>query len=105
MMVSGANLKQRIEVIMAHRIIHRLSLAKKLLVAAAAFAAVAGPIVLSITSAPALRAQSAAPLAFEVASVKPYVQPAGVIVISKLYSPPLYPFASRVAASRRRAKR
>jgi bla regulator protein blaR1 len=82
---------------MAHRIIHRLSLTKKLLVAAAALAAVAGPLVLGIASAPRLRAQSAAPLAFEVASVKPHVLPAGGIVISKLY-PPAVPF--RISGSR-----
>jgi bla regulator protein BlaR1 len=73
---------------MAHRIIHRPK--KELLVAAAAFAAVAGPIVLGIASAPRLRAQSAAPLAFEVASVKPLVLPG--FFISKLY-PPAVPFS------------
>ncbi len=66
---------------MEHRILHRVGLKKKLMVAAA-FAAVAGPIVLGIAGAPRLRAQSAAPLAFEVASVKPYALPAGVSQIS-----------------------
>lgn len=74
---------------MAHRIIHRLSLTKKLLVA---FAAVAGPIVLGVASAPRLRAQSPAPLAFEVASVKPLILPAGGFAVSKLYPPSAGPF-------------
>lgn len=85
---------------MAHRIIHRLSLTKKLLLA---FAAVAGPIALGIASAPRLRAQSATPLVFEVASVKPYVLRPGVVAIAKLY-PPAVPFrisGSHVAAPRR----
>jgi bla regulator protein BlaR1 len=66
-----------------NRGIHRLSLKKKLLVAAAAFAAVAGPMVLGIASAPRLHAQSAAPLAFEVASIRPSILPAGSFFIKK----------------------
>jgi uncharacterized protein (TIGR03435 family) len=90
------------EASMANRIIRGLTFTKKLLLAAAGIASAAGPIVLGIASAPRLRAQSATPLAFEVASVKPYVLPAGVLVISKLY-PPAVPFrisGSYVTASR-----
>jgi bla regulator protein BlaR1 len=87
---------------MVHRIIHRLGFSKKLMVVAAAFAAGAGPVVLGIASAPRLGGQTAAPVAFEVASVKPFILPAGVVVISKLY-PPAVPFrisGSYVTASR-----
>lgn len=84
---------------MAHTIIRQSSLTKKLLVAASAFAAVA------IASAPRLRAQpAAAPLAFEVASVRPYVLPAGGRFIKKPLPSSDVPFrisGRRVIAARR----
>jgi uncharacterized protein (TIGR03435 family) len=72
--VSGSDLKKRIAAIMINSVTHRLDFPRKLLLAAAAIAAVAGPLVIGAINAPALRAQShddSAPLAFEVASVKP----------------------------------
>jgi bla regulator protein BlaR1 len=71
--VTGSDLKKRIERIMMRRVGHRLEFGKKLLLAAAGVAAVAGPIVFGVASAPAIRAQSqtAAPPVFEVASIKP----------------------------------
>lgn len=74
-----------------------MNLTKKPLVAAAAFAAVAGPIVLGIACAPRLRAQPAAPLAFEVASVKPENVRAGSFFVKKIL-PPEVPF--RVSGNR-----
>ena len=72
--MTGADLKTRIEAIMTNRISHRLTLARRTLLAAAGMAAVAGPIVVGIVNSPRVRAQSQSggvPLTFEVASIKP----------------------------------
>lgn len=63
--VTGSDLKRRIEVIMSARIAVKLTLAGKLLLAAAGFAAMISPVLIGV-----IRAQSS-PLRFEVASVKP----------------------------------
>jgi bla regulator protein BlaR1 len=69
--MTGANLKNRIELIMKNRIALRLSFAKKAALAVAGIAAVAAPILVGVMSATRiLNAQS--PPAFEVASVKPH---------------------------------
>jgi len=68
--VTGSNLKKRIEAIMLDRVTGKLNFAKRLLLAGATVAAIAGPIVIGFLNAPAIRAQSQ-PLSFEVASVKP----------------------------------
>jgi len=74
--VTGGNLKKRIEEILSPEGVLRLSLARKAALAAAAVAALAGPIGVGIWNAPVIRAQSAAPPAggatkFEVASIRP----------------------------------
>ena len=71
--VTGANLKKRIEAIMANRIAHRLNFTKKVVLAAAGIAALAGPIGVGMMNAPPIRAQSAPSpgLTFEEATVKP----------------------------------
>jgi bla regulator protein blaR1 len=78
--VTGANLKRRIEAIMANRIGHRLNLARKATLAAIGLAAIGGPIVIGMLYAAPSRAQSqltgAPQQSFEVASVKP-AQPTG----------------------------
>ena len=56
--VTGPDLKRRIESIMTHRIYQRLTLARKLLLAAAATAAVTGPIFIGVMNAPQSRAQA-----------------------------------------------
>ena len=79
--VTGANLKKRIESIMSCRIGQNLNRAKKLLLAGAGVAALAGPLAIGIGHAPAIHAQTQiggdpakiSALAFEVASVKPHV--------------------------------
>jgi uncharacterized protein (TIGR03435 family) len=58
--VTGANLKKRIEAIMANRIAHRLNFTKKVVLAATGIAALAGPIGVGLLNAPPIRAQSAA---------------------------------------------
>jgi hypothetical protein len=63
--VTGADLKKRIQTIMAAPILDRLTPAKKLLLAAAGVAAIAAPIAIGIAQAQAV------PLRFEVASIKP----------------------------------
>lgn len=74
--VTGGDLKRRIEAIMSNRVAHRLNYAKKTLLAVAAMAAVATPILVGITNTPAVRAQSSHPAPsaatprFEVASIK-----------------------------------
>ena len=73
--VTGADLKKRIEGILAHPLTHSLSLGRKLLLGAAGIAAVAGPVMIGLWNAPATRAQAqtgaAVPVGFEAASVKP----------------------------------
>lgn len=79
--VTGSNLKTRIEAIMNYRIGQNLNRAKKLLLASAGVATLAGPLVIGMVYSPAIRAQTqipggsaqVSPLAFEVASVKPHV--------------------------------
>jgi uncharacterized protein (TIGR03435 family) len=73
--VTGSDLKRRIVRIMTQRLVTRLDFGKKLLLASAGIAAVAGPIVFGLLNAPPSRAQSPVSNApapeFEVASVKP----------------------------------
>lgn len=69
--VTGADLKKRIEAIVNYRISHSLTLARKLLLAAAGMAAVAGPVLVGILNVPQSRAQSKAEeLSLEMATVK-----------------------------------
>ena len=76
--VSGADLKKRIQAIVAHRVVLDLGWPRKLLLAIAGIAAVALPIGIGLVNAPPSLAQTqsnisaAAPLPqFEVASIKP----------------------------------
>jgi len=69
--VTGANLKKRIEAIMANRPMLNLNLRKKVGLILAGILAVAIPIILGITHAPELRAQAQSVPKFEVASVRP----------------------------------
>jgi bla regulator protein blaR1 len=79
--VTGADLKRRIEAIMTNRIGQRLNRANKFLLASAGAAALAGPLIVGIGSAPAVRAQSPAVSSpqFEVASIKPDKSGAGPV--------------------------
>src|SRR5262249_15293028 len=56
--MNGGELKRRIESIMHYRIPHRLTLARKVLLAAAGVTAVAGPVLAGIVNAPRSHAQS-----------------------------------------------
>jgi bla regulator protein blaR1 len=68
--VTGANLKQRIYAILTGRVARGLTFTKKLVLAAAAMAALTIPIAVGILSAPRIRAQSQpAALKFEAASI------------------------------------
>jgi uncharacterized protein (TIGR03435 family) len=73
--VTGADLKRRIAIIMAHPITHDLDFPRKLLLAVAGAAAVTAPIAISLLNAPASQAQAQSPAAAQaisyVASVKP----------------------------------
>lgn len=69
--VTGADLKKRIEGIMANRVVLRLSFARKTVLAAAGAAAIAVPITIGILKAPPIHARPTPPAKFEVASVKP----------------------------------
>ncbi|HUJ21629.1 MAG TPA: M56 family metallopeptidase [Bryobacteraceae bacterium] len=68
--ISGADLKQRIRQIMAGGAGARLTAGKKLLLAALAIAAVAGPLAIGLAHPPNMAGQTALPLKFDVASVK-----------------------------------
>ena len=71
--VTGGGLKSRIEEIMSHRVGERLTPFRKFVLAGSAILLFAGPFVLGVMNAPALRAQEppAHLPSFEVASVKP----------------------------------
>ena len=73
--ITGSDLKARIVRIMTQGVAENLSLSKKILLAAAGMAAVAGPLVFGILNAAPSRAQMPEPAgprpAFEVASIKP----------------------------------
>jgi uncharacterized protein (TIGR03435 family) len=72
--VTGANLRKRIEEIVANRTGVRLSLAKKIALSVAGISAVAAPTIVGILNPPSSHAQSQAefpPAAFEVSSIKP----------------------------------
>jgi beta-lactamase regulating signal transducer with metallopeptidase domain len=69
--VTGGNLKRRIEAIMANRVGQGLNRTKKLLLASAGIAALAGPIAIGLVCSPPTQAQILSSQAFEVASVKP----------------------------------
>jgi uncharacterized protein (TIGR03435 family) len=58
--VTGSNLRKRIEVIMANRIVLRLNFAKKIALTVAGIAALAVPVAVGVVNAPLIRAQSAA---------------------------------------------
>lgn len=62
--VAGADLKRRIEEIMTNRVLHDLSLARKLSLAALGVAAIALPLLIGAQS-------KSQPLTFEVASIRP----------------------------------
>jgi beta-lactamase regulating signal transducer with metallopeptidase domain len=67
--IAGAGLKERIRNIMSGRAGCRLEPGKRLLLAGLAIAAVVGPLAIGLTHPAKLRAQTVAPLRFEVASV------------------------------------
>jgi uncharacterized protein (TIGR03435 family) len=72
--VTGSNLKKRIDAIVANGHAARLNLSRRLLLAVAAFGAVAGPVAIGMLNAPPSLAQSqgAGTPEFEVASIKPF---------------------------------
>ncbi len=73
--VTGSDLKQRIVRIMTHRVAYKLNFGRKLLLAAAGVAAIAGPIAYGLAKAPQRQSQpqtsSKDRPTFEVASIKP----------------------------------
>jgi bla regulator protein BlaR1 len=74
--IAGSDLKRRVTRIMTQRLAKKLSFGRKVLLAAAGMAAVAGPVVFGLMNAPQSRAQSPAatstpPPAFDVVSIKP----------------------------------
>lgn len=74
--ISGADLKKRVVRIMTERAVRKLSLGRKVLLAAAGMAAVASPVIFGLMNAPQSRAQSAAATtaqlsSFDVVSIKP----------------------------------
>jgi uncharacterized protein (TIGR03435 family) len=85
--ITGSNLKKRIEAIMIHRIASKLNFGKKLILAVAAFAAVAIPVAAGLLHPPESAAQAqAAPAVFEFESVslKPKGVAAGVVSTRRL---------------------
>ena len=70
--VTGSNLKRRVESIMLNRSTHNLNFARRLLLAAAGFAAVVLPLAVGAFHILPVRAQQpSGPLQFDAASVKP----------------------------------
>jgi bla regulator protein BlaR1 len=74
--VTGSNLKKRIEAIMYNSVAVRLNFARRAILAVAAIAALAAPIVVGIMKAPTAQAQSTAAVMprFEAVSIKPTSQ-------------------------------
>jgi uncharacterized protein (TIGR03435 family) len=88
--VTGADLKKRIEAIVANRISLSLSTSRKLLLAAAGMAAIGAPVLIGLWRVPPVNAQSQEKLAFEVASIKradPAAQIGGPIPLSPALTP------------------
>jgi len=75
--ITGADLQRRIETIMTPRVVRRLDFGRKLLLASLGAAAISGPLVIGLVQAQRGHAQErvVAPVAFEVASVKPLPEP------------------------------
>ena len=73
--ISGADLKRRIRDIMTASATRQLEPGKKLLLGSLGVAALAVPLAIGLTHPPKMRAQSPAPLRFDVASVKTSPQP------------------------------
>ncbi len=70
--VTGSDLKRRVEGIMMNRHTHGLNVGRRVLLAAAGFAAVVVPIAVGVSRVPTVRAQQpAGPLEFDAVSVKP----------------------------------
>jgi uncharacterized protein (TIGR03435 family) len=70
--VTGSNLKRRVEAIMRNRDAHRLTIGRRLLLAAAGFSAVVLPLAVGAFHIPQVRAQQpAGPAEFDAVSVKP----------------------------------
>jgi len=81
--VTGADIKKRLQAILAGSIARELSGGNKLTLATIGLAVLVAPIAVGIVNAPFVRAQSSAAqkrLTFEAASVKPATVPAGVMV-------------------------
>jgi uncharacterized protein (TIGR03435 family) len=88
--VTGADLKKRIEAIVANRIAPRLTAARKMLLAAAGVAAVGAPLLIGLWRAPSSHAQSQEKLVFEVVSIKrvdPAAQVGGPIPLAPGVTP------------------
>jgi bla regulator protein blaR1 len=81
--ITGSNLKRRIEAIMVHRIASKLHFGKKLVLAVAAFSAVAIPVVTGLLHPAASAAQAqASPAVFEYTSVSLKSKGIGTGVVS-----------------------
>ncbi|MBS1877554.1 MAG: TIGR03435 family protein [Acidobacteria bacterium] len=88
--VTGADLKKRIQHIMTQQRVTQLTAGRRWLLAAAATAAVLGPIGIGLVNAPLGRAQSSgnAPKEFEVASVKQMEPAMGGMMRVEIQLPP-----------------
>jgi uncharacterized protein (TIGR03435 family) len=69
--VAGANLKQRIQAILANRTVYGLTAAQKIVLSGAGVAAVALPVAIGMLNAPPIQAQSASAPKFDVAAIRP----------------------------------
>jgi len=97
--ISGSNLKQRVQTILANRMVHKMSLAKKVALGVAGTAALVIPLVIGIMNAPVVSAQTTMPpwqtaaggkMAFEVASIRQ--RPPGAP-----FTPPNFPLSNENA--------
>jgi len=75
--IRGADLPERIERIMTARHPRKLDLGRRLALSALAAASICGPLIVGLLRAPAIQAQerNPAPLAFDIASIKPLPNP------------------------------
>jgi bla regulator protein blaR1 len=78
--VTGADVKKRLRAILAGSIAHKLTMGKKLILAAMALAVLSAPIVIGVLTAPLIQAQNAPANTprFEVASIRACAEPLNV---------------------------
>jgi beta-lactamase regulating signal transducer with metallopeptidase domain len=94
--ITGSNLKNRIEDIMRNQVAPKLSLSRTLLIAVAAIASLAGPIIVGIKDVKAGEVESERPRVPQTAAVQPPTAPASIAAAPQAGGERGNPWLSRV---------